>query len=126
MANHIARVVRPGGLVDLCEYDFRSYDVNGDIMPVDGNTPPWWAKWLTHLRYAVASQGGNVEAAEKLLSYVEANPAYEGVVYKEYLLPVVPPPRTGNETYQDIRIREGQRENCLVSWEWNPRNCGTD
>jgi hypothetical protein len=103
-------------LIDLCEYDFRAYDVNGNIMPVDEDThsPPWWAKWLTHLRNAIDGLDGDIRATENLLSWVQGNPAFENIVYKEFLLPVVPPPRTGQETDVDIIIEEGQRENCLV------------
>lgn len=117
LIDQLARVVRPGGLIDLCEYDFRAYDVHGNVMPVeDSDSPPWWAKWLSHLRGAVDRQGGDIHAAEKLLLWVQGNSAFEGIVYKEHFLPVVPPPLTGRETELDIIIQEGQRENCLVGY----------
>jgi hypothetical protein len=93
-----------------------AYDPYGNVVAVDehSSSPAWWAKWLTLVRAAVDLQGGDIHAADKLLSWVQRNPAFEGAVYKEFFLPVVPPSRTGRETEREISIEEGQKENCLV------------
>jgi hypothetical protein len=97
VVDQIARVVRPGGLIDLTEYDFQAYDHNGQVVPADRSThsPPWWARWLSHLRDAFDEKGGDFNAATHLHSWVASNSAFEGVVYKEHFMPIVPPPRTG-------------------------------
>jgi hypothetical protein len=114
LVDQIARVVRPGGLIDLTEFDFQTYDYKDQIIPVDRSkySPPWWAKWLSHMRDAIDEKGGDVHAATHLHSWVTRNSAFEGVVYKEHFLPVVAPPGRGCEGRS---IDAGVREIVLVN-----------
>ena len=115
LVDQLAYVVRPGGLIDLCEYDFQTYDIEGNVIEVENSdSPPSWAKWLFHLRTAFGHQGRDIYAARDLLYWMEHNSAFVDIVYKEFFLPVVPVPRTADTTDLDVTIEEGQMENCLV------------
>ena len=94
MVDQIARVVHPGGLIDLTEYDFQTYDYEGELIHVDTERykEPWYARWMAHLRDAIEYKGGDIEAATSLYSWVKMNPAFDGVGFREHFLPVVPPP----------------------------------
>jgi len=117
LVDQIARVVRPGGLIDLTEFGFQTYDHNNQVISVDrsGHSPPWWARWLSHVREAIDERGGDVNAATHLHSWVARNPAFESVVYREHFLAVVPPLRKGYQAEAFRNIDEGMRDIVLVS-----------
>ena len=101
----------------MSEYDFQTYDHNGQVVSVDKTryAPPWWARWLSHLRDAIDEKGGDINAATHLHSWVSRNPAFEGVVYREYFLWIVPPPRGPLEAEIFRSIDASMRENALVN-----------
>jgi len=103
-------------LIDLSEYDFTAYDQNHQRIEFDKNdfSPPWWARWLSLLRNAIEARGGDINAATHLYDWVRNNPAFEEVVYREYFLPVVPPPREGAKAEFWVKFDKTMRENLLV------------
>jgi len=115
LIDQLARVVLPGGLIDLTEYDFRAYNHLGKVIEVDLSVykEPWWARWLCHLRDAIKERGGDIHASEEMFSWVKANPAYENVVYMEHYLGVVPHPRTGPNAEALRQIDRAMADNVL-------------
>ncbi|KAL1762531.1 S-adenosyl-L-methionine-dependent methyltransferase [Schizophyllum commune] len=93
LIEHISRVLRPGGLLDIMEFDFCGYDEHHKrIEPsVDGNIQaPWWPQWLAFLRDAAKNRGGAVDAATYLHDWVREHRRFENVVYREFWVPSSP------------------------------------
>jgi len=93
LIDQISRVLRPGGLIDVSEFDFTTYDINHQRIVMDEQRlgHPWWSRWLRHLRTAIQTVGGEVDAATHLHSWVLGHPTFEDVVYKEFWLPIIAP-----------------------------------
>ncbi|KAF9021752.1 hypothetical protein BDZ89DRAFT_1198365 [Hymenopellis radicata] len=89
LINHISHVLRPGGLIDLMEWDFRCYDEHFNRINVDTSTVsrPWWPRWLAFLEREVRNRGGAVDAASYIHDWVSHHPLFENVVYREYYIP---------------------------------------
>ncbi|KAF5335503.1 hypothetical protein D9611_012225 [Ephemerocybe angulata] len=94
LVEHVARVLRPNGLIELQEYDFQTY--SRDRMVISANTTdplgthPWWATFLAHLREAVIASGGDTTAATNIQDWIQGHEAFENIVYKDVWLPVIP------------------------------------
>jgi hypothetical protein len=92
MIDHISQCLRPGGLMELFEFDFRVY--NGDRKPpsltIGTMEPPWFPRWMLLLNMAVRQRGGSPDAANMLYSWTLQHPAFQDVVYEEYFLPTAP------------------------------------
>jgi len=89
LINHLSRVLRPGGLIILIEWDFHSYDVNHRRIDVGTHElkAPWWPRWLAFAKIAIRNSGGSVEAAENIRSWVTNHPAFENPVYQDFWVP---------------------------------------
>ncbi|KAF8910024.1 S-adenosyl-L-methionine-dependent methyltransferase [Gymnopilus junonius] len=96
LIDQIAHVLRPGGLVDVSEFDFHIYDKDHRRIEMGTHElrPPWWARWMTFMQAAIKNIGGDVDAATYLYDWVSSNPLFEDVEYREFWLPVVAPPRS--------------------------------
>lgn len=94
LVDRIARVLRPGGLIELTEFDFRTYDRHGQVVPVSTEEarlgPPWWARYLAHMRDAVRASGGDTDAANHIQDWVTNCGAFENVAYHDFWSPVIP------------------------------------
>ncbi|THV06547.1 S-adenosyl-L-methionine-dependent methyltransferase [Dendrothele bispora CBS 962.96] len=92
LINHIAFVLRPGGLIDLMEYDFHVYDENHRRVQVDTSAVegPWWARWMAFANVAARQRGGDVDAATHICSWVRNHPMFEDVQYREFWIPCSP------------------------------------
>jgi ubiquinone/menaquinone biosynthesis C-methylase UbiE len=90
LIDQISRVLRPGGVISLMEFDFHMYDENKRRIEIDRTTldGPAWPKWLGFVHDIAKSAGGSVDAATYLFDWVQDHPLYEDVVYQEYYLPV--------------------------------------
>ncbi|CAA7264772.1 unnamed protein product [Cyclocybe aegerita] len=112
LVDQISRVLRPGGLIDISEFDFHMYDKDHRRIELGTHEigPPWWARWMTFLNVAIRTKGGDVDAATHLYDWVSSNPLFEGAVYREFWLPVVPGPREANETEFQRRFYTKLRE----------------
>lgn len=89
LIDQIGRVLRPGGLVHVSEFDYHLYDANHRRIELDVNEigPPWVARWFTHLEHAIMKSGGDVAAATHLHEWILNNPMFEDVTYTEFWLP---------------------------------------
>lgn len=112
----MCRVLRPHGLLDISEFDFHIYDKDHKRMELGTHpiAPPWWARWMTFLAASIKHIGGDADAATHLLEWVSSNPMFEDVVYREFWLPIVPPPYSPNETDATRRFYQKMKENTSV------------
>ncbi|EKM83990.1 hypothetical protein AGABI1DRAFT_32801 [Agaricus bisporus var. burnettii JB137-S8] len=98
LIDQISDVLRPGGLIDLAEVDFVTYDRNHQLISVTDPTPdaltwgkPYWSHWLRAVSNVARDRlGGDVTAARHLYSWVSKHQAYEDVTYHEFWLPIIP------------------------------------
>ncbi|THH19383.1 hypothetical protein EW146_g1781 [Bondarzewia mesenterica] len=89
LIEQVVQVLRPGGLVDFLEFDFRCYDENHrPIFSKPGVMEgPWLPRWMSLLNMAVRQRGGSPDASNMLYAWFMQNPAYEDIVYREIWLP---------------------------------------
>ncbi|KIK70473.1 hypothetical protein GYMLUDRAFT_32497 [Collybiopsis luxurians FD-317 M1] len=92
LINHISMVLRPGGLIDIMEFDFHVYDEYHQRIELETSriAEPWWPRWLAFANLAARNRGGDVDAATHLHAWVSNHRAFETVVYKEYWVPTCP------------------------------------
>ena len=114
----MARVLRPGGLIDVSEFDFRVYDENHRPLEpdIDDIQPPWWALWMSHMLKAIVKSGGDADAASRLHEWILNHSMLEDVVYREFWLPVVPAARdTSNDSEAVKQMDKRLSDDCFVS-----------
>jgi len=92
LIDHISQCLRPGGLMELLEFDFRVYDPSRKpfSLPTGTMEPPWFPRWMSFLNMAVRQRGGSPDAANMLYSWTLQHPSLEDVVYEEYFIPTAP------------------------------------
>lgn len=95
------------------EFDFSVYDQNHQRIPVGTHQlgAPWWPRWLAFANLAARNQGGDVDAATHLHSWISNHPAFEDVVYREFFIPTSP--WACNDEFQR-RIGTYMRDDILV------------
>ncbi|KAJ3559010.1 hypothetical protein NM688_g597 [Phlebia brevispora] len=81
LIDDIALTVRPAGLIDLTEFDFRVYGPDKKPLTEDASS---LAKWMHLASQAVKQQGGEPEAANYLQRWVSGHGAFEEVVYRRW------------------------------------------
>ncbi|TEB26001.1 S-adenosyl-L-methionine-dependent methyltransferase [Coprinellus micaceus] len=89
----ISRILRPGGVMELCEFDFSIYNQNHHPFTIHLHEPmvsPYWARWMAHLRRAVQGRGGDIFAAGYLWQWATNHPAFENIEGRDVWLPTVP------------------------------------
>jgi hypothetical protein len=97
----MSHTLRPGGLIELCESDFRVYDEDkcpiycSSALDPASNAPlrgPWFPLWTCFVIKAVRKAGGNIDAANLLNRWVCSNNNFDQrtVEYNEYFLPTAP------------------------------------
>ncbi|EAU92569.1 hypothetical protein CC1G_06580 [Coprinopsis cinerea okayama7 len=90
----VARVVRPGGLVEFGESDCYVYDGNKQRVhaPMGELAAPWWPRWMSYLRAAIRQGGGNTEVAGDLRDWIRDHGAFHTIHYQNIWLPLIPAP----------------------------------
>ncbi|KDQ63063.1 hypothetical protein JAAARDRAFT_694199 [Jaapia argillacea MUCL 33604] len=92
LVDQITRVLRPGGMLDLLEFDFRVY--GGDRKPIIVRPSvmegPWLPRWMYMCQMAVRQRGGHVDAANLLRRWVSDHRCMEDVVYREFWAQTAP------------------------------------
>ncbi|KAJ7070618.1 hypothetical protein C8F01DRAFT_1107088 [Mycena amicta] len=113
LINQVAHCLRPGGLLDLMEFDFYVYDhvPDGNHRRCELETStiagPWVARWMVFANVAARNAGGHPDAATHLRRWVTDHPLLEGVVYHDYWVPVSPhPSMTDFQRRMGTRMRE--------------------
>ncbi|KAF8628272.1 hypothetical protein AX15_004040 [Amanita polypyramis BW_CC] len=89
LIDQISRVLRPGGLIDVMEWDFSVYDVNKRIvnLSTDQWGPPWVPRFTAFVQSAIRKRGGDVVGPLKMELFVEAHPSFEQVVHRDFWVP---------------------------------------
>ncbi|KAK0239211.1 S-adenosyl-L-methionine-dependent methyltransferase [Armillaria nabsnona] len=114
MIDQISHVLRPGGLIDLTEWDFHCYNEDFQRIELDDVAPtekPWWPRWLAYLEMAARSRGGDVNAATHIYDWVSRHPRFEDVIYNEYFIPATP---WVTDSTLDLHIGVAMRENVQI------------
>lgn len=108
----MSRVLRPGGLVIVVEWDFQVYDINRRkiVLRTDGLGPPWLPRWVTFLRFAIEKSGGTVKAADHVHQWLCEHELLENVSQEEYWLPISQ--KVNNSRQQ--RISSSARDDFLA------------
>ncbi len=113
--------LRPRGLLEVSEFDFRVYDVHRQpIMPsrLDEDTP-WLARWMNLVNIAVEQRGGEPDAANHLRQWASEHPHLEDIVYREFWFQTGPW-RHGHDlqTARDNRTGAMMRDDILVRFKY--------
>lgn len=113
----MAQTLRPRGLIELSEFDFRVYDVDKTpILPsrLEEETP-WLARWMNMVNVAVQQRGGEPDAANHLERWVRDQPLLEEQVYREIWFQTGPW-KEGHDaqTARENRIGAMMRDDILV------------
>jgi len=92
LINHIAHVLRPGGLIDVTEFPFTfsGFEKTAICPPAGTFEPPWVPLWMSYANRAVRERGGDADASLHLHEWVSNHPAFENVVYREFWIPLSP------------------------------------
>lgn len=101
-----SQVVRPGGLVDFTEWDFRMYDMDKqpitpsyrEIYGLDDSQPSherdsskaWLPRWYAALGQAARRRGGHIDAAALMHNWIADHKEFEDVVCREFWFPSSP------------------------------------
>ncbi len=113
LINHISHVLRPGGLIDIMEWDFHCYDEHFNRINLNTSTVsgPWWPRWLAFLEAAARNRGGAVDAASHIHDWVSHHPLFENVAYWEYY---IPSSAWKTDSAFDMRIGQHMTDDILV------------
>ena len=92
LVNHIAQVLKPGGIIDLMEYDFTLHDADRNLIEIDTSTiaAPWWPRWMAFVRQAAMNRGADIGAASKMRRWVEEHGAFYDLTYRQVWIPASP------------------------------------
>ncbi|KAL0576872.1 hypothetical protein V5O48_005107 [Marasmius crinis-equi] len=113
LIHHISFVLRPGGLMDIMEFDFHAYDEHRRRIEVGTSriSAPWWPRWLAFLELAIRNKGGDADAATHLHRWTANHPAFEDVVYRDFWVPTSPWRR---DSEFQVRMGVGMRDDILA------------
>jgi len=115
LIDHISQCLRPGGLMELLEFDFRVYDASWKPFSPTAMDGPWFPRWMSYANMAVRQRGGTPDAANMLYSWTLQHQAFEDVVYEEYFIPTAPFMSCQDPNYRFMRaISESFREDILA------------
>ncbi|TFK26712.1 S-adenosyl-L-methionine-dependent methyltransferase [Coprinopsis marcescibilis] len=92
LIDEMSRVLRPRGVLDICETDYCVYDINYQKIVVSPHElgPPWYARFLTFASEAATALGSSTAAIHKIYDWLSEHPGFEEVQYREYWFPVSP------------------------------------
>ncbi|KAI0001769.1 hypothetical protein BJV77DRAFT_969568 [Russula vinacea] len=81
LIDHISQCLRPGGLMELLEFDFRVYDPSWKpfSLPTGTMDGPWFPRWMSYANMAVRQRGGTPDAANMLYSWTLQHQSFEDV-----------------------------------------------
>ncbi|KAH8986450.1 hypothetical protein EDB92DRAFT_1801899 [Lactarius akahatsu] len=105
LIDHISQCLRPGGLMELVESDFRVYDSDFKPFPVHKGImePPWLPRWVSFCNMAIRQRGGSPDASNMVYNWTLQHPAFDDVVYQDYFIPTAPFMPSDDPKYDFIR-----------------------
>ena len=85
----MASTLRPGGLIDLTEYNFVIHDGHRKpiIIPDERMYEmrgPWLPRWMKLAQKAIQHRGGEVDAADHLFGWVMHHGAFRDVHHRQF------------------------------------------
>jgi hypothetical protein len=115
--DHIAKVLRPGGLISLGEVYFSPFDTDHKPLIV-GTTiiqPPWLPLWVALLTASMNARGAATSVAADLVRLVEEHGAFEHIVAKTHFIPISPSAKGDDpEAIRQRKIGEYGRDDTIV------------
>jgi SAM-dependent methyltransferase len=92
LIDQIGHVLRPGGVIDIMEWDFGLHDGNKQRIPLSlhQKPPPWLHRFMALLASAFKDRGGDIEGSVRMATFVQNNPNFEQVVHQDYWFPIGP------------------------------------
>ncbi|KAF6754309.1 S-adenosyl-L-methionine-dependent methyltransferase [Ephemerocybe angulata] len=113
LIERIVRILRPGGIMELQEFDFRIYDRDHREIEVSVYSPlgpPYWARFMAHMNQAIQKKGGDVDAARHLWKWVTSHEAFEDITYRDVWVPCIP----GDDSRYAAEVYPILRENITA------------
>ncbi|KAF8347040.1 S-adenosyl-L-methionine-dependent methyltransferase, partial [Amanita rubescens] len=111
LVDQISHVLRPGGLIDVMEWDFCIYDVNRNKIPLSLELrPPWMARFIAFVQSAVRGRGGDVDGIGQMETLIQNHPSFEEVEHRDVWFPAVLRPQTDTNL---VASAKGIMENNL-------------
>ncbi|TEB24749.1 hypothetical protein FA13DRAFT_1638308 [Coprinellus micaceus] len=98
LIDQISCILVPGGLVELVECDFHTYNRHRQRIKVDLDLPPngrYWPRYMAHINAAAKAFGGDVGAATHLYRWLTTHGAFEDISYRDVWIPTIPGDDTG-------------------------------
>ncbi|EJF67127.1 hypothetical protein BD309DRAFT_946205 [Dichomitus squalens] len=117
LIDEMAQTLRPRGLLEVMEFDFRVYDEHRQpIMPTRlDEEMPAIARWMNLVHIAVEQRGGEPDAANQLNRWASAHPDLEDVVYREFWFQTCPwKPGSDPESGFDNHVGAMMRDDILA------------
>jgi hypothetical protein len=114
LIERISRILKPGALVELAEFDFTIYNRFRQRIKVDLDAPvgpPYWSRFMAHMNRAVKSSGGDTDAASHLWKWVTTHGAFENITYRDVWIPTIP----GNDEMYAEHVYSMIRDDISVS-----------
>jgi len=111
-------MLRPGGVLDISDYDYQTYDADHNVIPIDITAPigpPYWSRFLAQCRRAVQELGCSTDAATHLHGWIQGHPGFEDVAYNEIWVRAVGPKDELMDDEADAQMRANIRVRVLVS-----------
>ncbi|KAF7969081.1 hypothetical protein HWV62_28382 [Athelia sp. TMB] len=93
LIDHVGRVLRPGGLIDMLEFRYKVFDGRTRRPIVPSEAAPgtaWVPQWFEHIYHAVGRRGACVDSASHMYSWVVNNPVFKDVKYHGFWTPTSP------------------------------------
>ncbi|KZO90604.1 S-adenosyl-L-methionine-dependent methyltransferase [Calocera viscosa TUFC12733] len=114
LIHEIARVLRPGGMILIEEWDFRMYrsvdshdgpNASYELAPPSTEEKPYWSalsEWLRLLGLAVRQRGGDVDAAAFVNLWIRQHGGFEDFGYQDVWI-ATQPHFTGKDRWARFR-----------------------
>lgn len=92
LIDQISHVLRPGGLIDVMEWDFHVYDSNFNDIKLSTNElgPPWLARFVTFVQSAMRNRGGDIDGPARMETLIRNHPSFENLVHRDHWIPPSP------------------------------------
>ena len=116
----MASTLRPGGLIDLTEYNFVIHDGHRKpiIIPDERMYEmrgPWLPRWMKLAQKAIQHRGGEVDAADHLFGWVMHHGAFRDVHHRQFWYQASPWRRENDiHSQRENEIATTMREDMLV------------
>ncbi|KAK2461500.1 hypothetical protein APHAL10511_005963 [Amanita phalloides] len=115
LIDQISHVLRPGGLIDVMEWDFYIYDANRNRIEasMDQFAPPWLPRFVSLVTSAIRNRGGDIDGPEVMETLIQNHPSFENVVCRSFWVPASPWQNLQEDSHVDTKNFSIMRENVF-------------